>query len=238
MEEDRSVFEIDLAHPTKSISFGSEEDQVIDLFLPPAGKKTLIILIHGGYWRPEYDRKHLSPFAKALSENGWPVALIEYRRIIGNPDAAISDVKSSIQLLAKDFREIILVGHSAGGHLALVTAPEFNVKAVIAMAPLSDLQRCEELDLDEGAVSDFLGTPARMREDIDPMKLPALEIPTLLIHGALDIRVPISFSREYVSKKANKYKRLLEFEDIGHFELIDPRHEKFMKIFQELLALD
>lgn len=236
--EDRSVFELPYEKPNKTISFGKSEDQVIDFYLPQDQKKPLLVLIHGGYWRPEYDRKHLAPLAKALANIGWPVALIEYRRIIGNPGAMMSDVISAIEEVSKSYSKLILIGHSAGGHLALVASHKINPSAVIALAPLTNLLAAEELDLDEGAVSDFLGAPSSLRPELDPTKLPALSMPTTLIHGTLDLRVPINFSRDYVAQKAGPNLHFLEFENLGHFELIDPRSEIFGEISRVLASLN
>jgi acetyl esterase/lipase len=169
---------------------------------------------------------------------GWPVALIEYRRIIGNPDAALSDVINAIGEVSKKYSKLILIGHSAGGHLALVAAHEVNASAVIALAPLTNLIAAEELDLDEGAVADFLGAPASLRPELDPTRLPALSIPTTLIHGVLDLRVPIDFSRDYVALKMGPNVNYLEFENVGHFELIDPRSEIFPEISRVLTSLN
>ena len=235
--EDRSVFELPYEKPDETISFGKSEDQVIDFYLPSDQKKPLIVLIHGGYWRPDYDRKHLTPLARALANIGWPVALIEYRRIIGNPDAMMSDVISAIEEVSKSYSNLILIGHSAGGHLALVAAHKVNASAIIALAPLTNLLSAEELDLDEGAVSDFLGAPAALRSDLDPTRLPVLTIPTTLIHGTLDLRVPINFSHEYVAQKAGANVQFLEFENLGHFELIDPRSEIFAEISRVLTSM-
>ena len=65
--EDRSVFELPYEKPDETFTFGKSEDQVIDFYLPPDQKKPLIVLIHGGYWRSEYDRKHLAPLARTLA---------------------------------------------------------------------------------------------------------------------------------------------------------------------------
>lgn len=236
MEEDRSVFELPFEKPDKTISYGKSEDQVIDFYNSANPKNSVIVLIHGGYWRPDYDRKHLAPFAKALSNMGWSIALIEYRRIIGNPDAAMSDVNNAVKEVVSQYSNLILIGHSAGGHLALLAAQKTKSAGVIALAPVTDLLSAEELDLDEGAVSDFLGAPASIRSDLDPMRLPALTVPTTVIHGLLDIRVPPIFSRNYVAKMASTNIELIELTDVGHFELIDPRHET-LSIILEKLAL-
>ena len=233
--EDRSVFDLRYITPANTFSYGEHEDQIIDFYLSLESTKPTIVLIHGGYWRPEYDRKDLAPLAQKFTELGWPVALIEYRRIIGNPDAAMSDVVSAIEELINQNRKLILIGHSAGGHLALLAANKLDVLGVIALAPVTDLVKAEELDLDEGAVSDFLGGPASLRVDLDPIRQPALTVPTTLIHGVLDIRVPVAFSRDYVAKAASSNIKLIELENVGHFELIDPR-QMILELILEQLA--
>jgi acetyl esterase/lipase len=235
--EDRSVFELPYVKPDRSISYGKFEDQVIDFYHSSNLNNPTIVLIHGGYWRPEYDRKHLAPLAMKLSDLGWPVALIEYRRIIGNPDAMLADTKAAISLVIEEFPKIIFVGHSAGGHLALVLSSAFETIGTIALAPVTDLIRGEELDLDEGAVSDFLGCPASLRSDLDPMRLPAPSNPTTIIHGALDERVPVEFSRNYVAQASGAGVDFIEVVDVGHFELIDPRSSIFAQISRVLTAL-
>jgi pimeloyl-ACP methyl ester carboxylesterase len=93
------------------------------------------------------------------------------------------------------------------------------------------------MDLDEGAVSDFLGAPAKLRPDLNPIELSPLKTKVRIIHGSSDIRVPIQSSREYVSKMDINSTDLLELENTGHFELIDPRSDVFSKICRELTAL-
>ena len=235
--EDRSVFDLPYSAPTNTFSYGKSVDQVIDFYLPVESDKPTIVLIHGGYWRPEYDRKHLAPLAQKFADLGWPVALIEYRRIIGNPDAMMSDVVSAIGEVAGRNNKLILIGHSAGGHLALLAANKLSVLGVIALAPVTDLVKTEELDLDEGAASDFLGAPASLRADLDPMRQPVLTVPTTLIHGALDIRVPVAFARDYVAKAASSHVKLIELENIGHFEVIDPRHKTMELVLEQLTQM-
>ncbi len=235
--EDRSVFDLPYSAPTNTFSYGKSVDQVIDFYLPVKSDKPTLVLIHGGYWRPEYDRKHLAPLAQKFADLGWPVALIEYRRIIGNPDAMMSDVVSAIGEVAGRNNKLILIGHSAGGHLALLAANKLSVLGVIALAPVTDLVKTEELDLDEGAASDFLGAPASLRADLDPMRQPVLTVPTTLIHGALDIRVPVAFARDYVAKAASSHVKLIELENIGHFEVIDPRHKTMELVLEQLTQM-
>ena len=98
-EEDRSVFDLPTVDPTSTFKYGEFSEQVGDIFAPKVKKfNTLLVLIHGGYWRPEYDRVHLRPFAAALSELGYQVISLEYRRIPGNPDAMVADIDLAIIL--------------------------------------------------------------------------------------------------------------------------------------------
>ena len=235
--EDRSVFELPYAEPDKSASFGKSDDQVIDFYYAAKPDNSIIVLIHGGYWRPEYDRKHLAPLAKALSAEGWSVALIEYRRIIGNPDAMLEDSKLAIALIEKEFQNLILVGHSAGGQLALVLTNSTKSIGTIALAPVTDLLAAEHLDLDEGAVSDYLGCPANMRSDLDPMKIEFLAKEIVLIHGTLDKRVPFEFATRFMKNNAANNFLFIPLDGVGHFELIDPRQEIFKTICQQVTRI-
>ncbi|TSA48382.1 MAG: alpha/beta hydrolase [Actinomycetales bacterium] len=234
--EDRSVFDLEAVPPTSTVSYGNASDQVIDLYLSEKQTKPLVVLIHGGFWRPEFDRKHLSPLAKAIADSGWSVALIEYRRIIGNPDATVQDVYKAIEELTEEFGPTILLGHSAGGHLALLATNQFLPIGLVTLAPVTDLIWAQEKDLDEGAVSDFLGAPAELRNDLNPIKLAAPNTMTLLLHGAKDLRVPIESSRNYVKHLNSDNIEYTEFADLGHFELIDPKHE-FYEVLSGKLAM-
>ena len=52
----------------------------------PAGRDSVpvVVLIHGGCWRAQYDLKHVALAAAALQQEGFAVWTIEYRRI-GDP---------------------------------------------------------------------------------------------------------------------------------------------------------
>ncbi|CAB4612566.1 MAG: alpha/beta fold hydrolase [Actinobacteria bacterium] len=226
-EEDRSVFELEVHSGDSTTSFGADADQVIEQYAPSMPAIGDIALIHGGYWRPEYDRAHLRPFAQALADAGWRTHLVEYRRIPGKPDATIEDIKSALDAIG----ECIVIGHSAGGHLALAVHSHESVRAVIALAPVSDLVVGDAENYDGGAISEFLGEPATERLDINPQSNP-LTKPAVLIHGHDDIRVPVSQSRNFLS--AHPAAGYIELEATGHFELIDPRHDTFKLIITEL----
>lgn len=235
--EDRSVLTRVAPAPDSEIAYGPLPDQVADCFLSAdlglATARPLLLLMHGGYWRPRYDREHLRTFAAALAAAGWQVVSIEYRRIPGDPDAMVADVRAAIENLPDQIAghngEVIMIGHSAGGHLALWAAAQValaehsrtQITGVIALAPVSDLELAQQLDLNDGGVRAFLGCPAQERADLNPMYLAPL-CPITCLHGNLDSLVPITLSRNYVAAHAGSTVNLVEIEGIAHFELIDP----------------
>ncbi len=186
----------------------------------------VVVLIHGGFWRPAYDRTHLRPMASALP---WPVVSIEYPRVPGSPDLTIAAVSKAVSSVKG---RVVVAGHSAGGHLALWVAATLGLAAV-ALAPVADLRLAEELDLDGGAVRDFLGGPALSRPDLDPIRMG--DSRAVLIHGDRDTIVPIGLSLAYA--EAHPAARLVVAPDTGHFELIDPVSKAWTIVIGELERL-
>lgn len=222
------------------VSYGSDLNQFIDLrLLKTKGPHPLAINIHGGFWRAKYDLLHAGHLCAVLTAKGIATANLEYRRA-GNPGGGwpgtFADIRAAFQFLLQnarayefDTRRVIVVGHSAGGQLALcLAAHEPGVKAAISLAGVVDLQHAYTLHLSNDAVVEFLGgTPTEVADhyrEADPMKL-AIRAPQWLVHGASDDVVPVGFSRDYVSAKqeAKENVRLVEIGGAGHFDVIDPR---------------
>ena len=104
------------------------------------------------------------------------------------------------------------------------------MKRVIALAPVSDLQMTQDLDLDSGAARDFLGCAASERPDLDPMKLSYPNTEIITIQGDQDIRVPVEMNRRFSQHRPEvKY---LEYSGIGHFEVIDPTQSIVLRVIQ------
>ncbi|HEX7745683.1 MAG TPA: prolyl oligopeptidase family serine peptidase, partial [Micromonosporaceae bacterium] len=141
---------------------------------------------------------------------------------------------------------VLLVGHSAGGHLALWSAAgrsRAGVSGVLALAPVSDLAEAYRLDLDSGAVAALLGggpeaVPDRYAETDPGMNVP-VPIPCVVVHGALDQQVPVSMSRRYVARAraAGGEARLVELADVEHFGLIDPEGPAWATVVDALRSL-
>jgi len=236
--EDLSVLSRAARAPDALVRFGAGEAQIADVFRADSGARPLVILIHGGYWRPQYDRLHLHPMAQALAAAGWTVAVPEYARIPGDPDAMLADVGQAVRRLPEltgMTGRVILAGHSAGGHLALCVAAGAGgapPAGTLALAPVADLLRADELNLDGGAVRDFLGEAAQSRPDLDPCRLPASTAPVTLMHGDADGYAPQELSRSYVA--AHPAARAVWLPGAGHFPLIDPQSGVWPQVLAEL----
>jgi hypothetical protein len=70
--------------PDRTVVTGPEQTDVYDVWEPPADRAPrglTVALVHGGFWREQYDRHHLPPLAAALAADGFHVANLEYPRI-------------------------------------------------------------------------------------------------------------------------------------------------------------
>jgi acetyl esterase/lipase len=249
------------------VAYGSDVNQFVDLRLP-SGRRSgadktpypLVVNIHGGFWRARYNLDHAGHLCAALSAQRLVTANIEYRRV-GNDGGgwpgSFADIRSAFGFLRQnalryeiDPQKIVVMGHSAGGQLALcLAAHEAAATRVISLAGVVDLQRAYELHLSNDAVLEFLGgaprdVPDHYRE-ADPMQL-TIRAKQWLIAGSSDDTVPPAFSREYVAAKqkgaaaqnAEAQKedvKLVEVPRAGHFDLIDPRSAAWKTVEKTVL---
>ena len=203
-----------------------------------------MVLVHGGFWRPEYDRLHLRPLADALVQEGYLVVSLEYRRIPGAPDASVDDVRLALRRLAAgDVPTHLpparhLIGHSAGGHLALLMAgdPGTGLASCLALAPVADLRGADRARLDDDAVVAFLGAEPSGRSDLDPARFPPPSIPVTVLLGENDAIVPafVSIVDEWRSQGTTRF---VTIPGAGHFSLIDPTSSVWPVVLVELEAL-
>jgi 3-dehydroquinate dehydratase type II len=206
-----------VANPGEPIGYGPHPDQIGDL---RRGEGGLVVLIHGGFWRQEWERDTMDTLAVHLSGKGFRTWNIEYRRLGsgGGWPGSAHDV-----LMALDFipqlgisrgRPISVVGHSAGGHLAMwaVTRTQSIVGRLVALAPV--------VDLDRHAASGLFGA-AEARRLLDagaPRRVDPGEVPTTLVHGSSDDLVPFDHYRRFEGRETIE----LLVPETGHFELLDP----------------
>ncbi|YCK37237.1 alpha/beta hydrolase family protein [Actinomadura sp. ATCC 39365] len=222
--------------PDRVLRYGDRHpDQVIDLY-EGTGRPPLVLL-HGGYWMAEYDRRHARPMAVALAALGHQVWLPEYRRVGqegGGHPGTFDDVAAALDLVGAQCPSgVLLVGHSAGGHLALWSAlrhrlppgsrwhAEPAVRGVVGLAAVCDLGEAYTAGLGGGAARALLHDRADLLDEVDPARLlPYDRGPLVLVHGVKDRVLPVSMSRRTAAAEPSAM--LIEPSDAGHFSLIDP----------------
>jgi acetyl esterase/lipase len=229
------------------LAYGTDANQFGDLRLPKTkGPFPVVMNIHGGFWRTKYDLAHAGHLCAALTAKGVATWNLEYRRV-GNPGGGwpgtFEDIRNGHRFLVQgakrynlDPARVLVMGHSAGGQLALCLAGhEPSIRRVVSLAGVADLQQAWELHLSDNAVVDFLGgkpsdVPEHYRE-ADPMQLKIDHATQWLIHGAADDVVPPPFSRNYAAQKKTRGEDVhyLEISTAGHFQLIDPRSTAWPK---------
>jgi acetyl esterase/lipase len=214
----------------RTVWYGEHAENLVDVWDSASesgpgesGADTVAVLLHGGYWRVRYDRSYLVPFAEYLVAQGLAVASVEYRRVGngGEWPVIIEDVTAGVDKAVELFpgKRIVLVGHSAGGHLALLAADRPGVAKVVAVGGLCDLARAHELGLSDNAVTLLLGGDLGRLPAADPMNHVPPPVPVTLIHGDADTDVPLELSQRYQEKSGAE---LVVLPGIGHFEPVEP----------------
>ena len=215
------------------VAYGEHASQFVD-FRYPTGERSgiLTINIHGGFWRARIDLTHAGHPCAALARAGHVSANIEYRRAGeegGGWPGTLEDVRRAVQFVRERHPDLrgVLLGHSAGGHLALCMAAELaDLRGVVALGPVANPRRAWELNLGSGAAAEcFGGGPDEFPERYE---MPAPVCPVTLIHGTADEIVPVELSRSYARG------RLIEIAGADHFDPIDPETAAFQQVLSVL----
>ncbi len=181
----------------KKYPYQKEEDCVIQIAEPEVMEKDqVIVLIHGGYWRQEKSLETLTKMQTFFVAQGYLVCNIEYRRGKKNPwPTPLNDVKTAIQKIELLYPayDIVLIGHSVGGQLALLNAEKKH--KVIALAPVTDLIYTNENELGDDAVAEYFGNSVRAEEllEASPQEHLPLTVENVRIQSRLHPRCGTNF---------------------------------------------
>jgi acetyl esterase/lipase len=241
--------------PGQKIAYGKDSLQFGELRLPTEGKGPfpVVVVIHGGCWLAQYNYQYMNHVSDALTKAGYATWNLEFRRV-GNSRGGWSgtflDVAQGVDFvrqLAKQYpinaKKVIVMGHSAGGHLALWAAARKNiaktselytndplkVKGVVALAGIPDLATYASAPGScNSAVPQLMGglpsqVPSRYAAG-SPMQLKPSSAHLRLVQGEKDPIVPIAQAQNFVAevqKKGSDAKVLL-LPNAGHFDLVAP----------------
>lgn len=255
----------------ETLRYGADPAQYAELHLPAAvttGALGVVVVLHGGYWQQAYGLELGTPLAVDLANGGLAALNVEYRRVGGGGGfpATLADVAAAVDLLASpaqqvaggrlDLGRVVLLGHSAGGQLAVWAAsrsrlpagapgadPLVRPRGTVSQAGVLDLVAAADQDLGGGAVASLLGgTPAEQGPRYalaSPAALVPADAPVVAVHGTADSTVPFDQSARYVdaAARAGGRARLRAVDGADHFALIDPSDPAWRVVRDEVTGL-
>ena len=156
------------AHPPTALPYGPGERHVIDLF-EATTDAPIVVFLHGGYWQA-LDRSWFSWVAPALLSHGISVAVPSYDLA---PDVRVGRIvgqmRDAVDLVRKRTgKRPVVVGHSAGGHMAACMLSEARASAAVAISGVFDLG-----PLIPTSLNDALKLDAREAAALSPVHWPA-----------------------------------------------------------------
>ena len=218
--------------PSRHVAYGEAPSQFAELFQPAGdGPFPVAVIIHGGCWTREFGGiTQMHNMAGDLARQGVAVWNVEYRRYDeagGGYPGMYQDVATAMDRLRTlaaehklDLARIVLVGHSAGGHLAqwagsrarlprsspLFVADPLPVPTVISLGGLADLRNEAALIQSscDRSTAQLAGVASAERPDVFADTSPAEMLPagvrTVLIHGELDTISPLRAGHDYARR--------------------------------------
>lgn len=244
----------------EKIAYGEGEFQHGFLTTPDALATTplpTVVLIHGGFWKEAFAADLMDSLAEDLHDRGFLVWNIEYRRVGhdgGGYPGTLEDVAAAVDHLvvladdhAIDLDRVAVVGHSAGGHLALWVnsrseldpgapgaGPKVEPTLIVAQAPVANLVDAASAGLGSNATQAFLGGEPTDVPDFYAVAQPKLDVGRVVyVHGTDDINVPPSQSIDAAAIGG----QLILLEETDHFDVIDPASVAWAEIVAVLEVL-
>jgi acetyl esterase/lipase len=189
----------------------------MNVYQPPrSGTFPIVVQIYGGAWQRGDPTSHAN-FAGWLASSGYVVFAIDYRHspqwkwptLLDDVDSALAWVGAHAAQYGGDTSRIVLLGRSAGAHLAMLAAyraSPVRVRGVVSLYGPADLVTAYEhpprpdplhiRSLEEAFIGGPLSqVPERYRE-ASPISYATRPLPpTLLIYGRRDHTVEAKYGR-------------------------------------------
>jgi acetyl esterase/lipase len=216
----------DLSQPKTihNVSYGKDTAQRMDVYLPAnrsVNSTKSIILIHGGGWNSGSKNDfaaYIDSFQKRMPD--YAIFNLDYRLVNGSNlfPTQEHDVKTAIDLIVENSNQyhinktkLVLLGTSAGGHLALLQGYKYNnpkVAAIIDFFGPTDLVRMFQKPWHPYVpfvLQMITGTTPKQNLSLYQQSSPINYVsthsaPTLIFHGGSDNIVNVSQSKSLKEK--------------------------------------
>lgn len=229
------------AQTLNNVSYGSDPQQKMDIYLPAGRTDTtkMVIMVHGGAW-VEGDKTDFNQFIPVLQQRlpGWAIANINYRlatTFANHFPTQENDMKAAVDFLVqksgeyKTSQKFVLLGASAGGHMALLHAYKNSspkIRAVVNFFGPADMVSFFNNTTDPTSqlgLQILMGgnptTNAAMFQSSSPVNfITPLSPPTIILHGDADVVVPIAQSQALKNKLQQEgvVHQLVTYPGLGH----------------------
>ncbi|MDE0131308.1 MAG: alpha/beta hydrolase [bacterium] len=205
------------------------------------GPHPVVVLLHGGGWMGHWRRDQLDGMAADLWACGYASFNFEYLppREDGRFPAVLEAADGARRLISArselDSDRVALLGHSAGGNLALMAAGRWRAagqapRLAVSVAGVTSLREDSELD---GA---YLG--GQDPRAASPRRLVPIGVDTLMIHSADDEMVPAEHSVGYAQDATAAGDRVetLILDHGGHLGFLDPANRAWTAARERIVS--
>ena len=238
----------------QDIAYGSNKNQTFDLNLPVDDRDEigLVVFLHGGGWAGGNKGSVTRSLRNFDSNEDYATASINYR-LAGEENAdvydIIDDITAALELIKNmsggygmNITKLIVCGHSAGGHLALLYAYKHKDISPIPIVGVYASSSVPDLTVDAFYTSNHIGDEAYMcslmskvcginitpenrarykglLDKLSPVNYVDKDtVPTILMHGLKDTIAPYSgpalLNDVLTENRVNH--ELITVEDVGH----------------------
>jgi arylformamidase len=229
------------------LKYGSHPREVLDLFRAKNAKGTLVY-IHGGYWR-SFSKLETSWVADGFLEQGYSVALINYPLC---PDVSLAHIRTSVVsafaylyrevLNEHEKRNIVVTGHSAGGHLAALhlatdwrdfKLPENPIKGVISLSGVFDVE-----PLIKVSINSDLRLTAKTATQLNLISSPPKSNAKLVLAvGSLESEEFHRQSTALAKSWANLSPQRVDVPDLNHYTIVDSLADRRGQLHEFAIAM-